>query len=60
MLNGLDYNFLNRKVKDITIEDALEGYYEHGIDFICGDGKLRRLISHPRQTLIKILMREVN
>ena len=57
---GLSYNWLNRKVNEITIEDALEGYYEQGVDFVCGNGKLEQLVTHPRRSLLKIIMQEEN
>lgn len=49
--------WINTKIKDLTIEDAISAY-QCGICFTCGDGKLRHVSSKTHTDIINILRGE--
>lgn len=48
--------WLERSVRDLTLEDAIEAYTD-GVCFICGDGKLRHIV---RETNTKDILDVLN
>lgn len=48
-------NWITNKIKDVTVVDAYMAYID-GIDFICGDGKLKQISSDTPGHLQNLLM----
>lgn len=46
--------WIKTKIKDLTVEDAIKAY-GYGVNFICGDGKLRQITTEPNAELLDIL-----
>jgi hypothetical protein len=51
-------SWVHKKVSELTIEDALEAQKD-GVNFVCGDGKLRKITCDPRVQVINVLKRGV-
>jgi hypothetical protein len=50
-------NWLVTKINDLTLLDAIQAH-ESGINFICGDGRLKHISSMSSVQLLDILRRK--
>jgi predicted transcriptional regulator len=47
-------NWINKRIKDITLEDAMEANND-GVDFVCMDGKLAQVVTDSNNKLLSII-----